>query len=75
MKTNGTPKIEADLLLEPRILAAEEAELEQAVRDRKGYQQARLSAVARLRQGFDLNWKAPRSRDELTSRKMTQTTG
>ena len=75
MKTNVTPKIEADLLLEPRILAAEEAELEQAVRDRKGYQQARLSAVARLRQGFDLNWKAPRSRDELTSRKKTQTTG
>jgi hypothetical protein len=77
MKTNVTLKIEADLLREARILAAEEgssisallaARLEQAVRERKGYQQARRSAVARLRKGFDLNWTPPRSRDELYER-------
>ena len=46
MKTNVTVKIEAELLREARILAAEEgtsissllaARLEQAVRERKGY--------------------------------------
>jgi hypothetical protein len=77
MKTNVTLKIEADLLREARILAAEEgssisallaARLEQAVRERKGYEQARRSAVARLHKGFDLNWTPPRSRDELHER-------
>jgi hypothetical protein len=77
MKTNVTLKIEADLLREARILAAEEdssisallaAKLEQAVRERRGYQQARRSAVARLQKGFDLNWTPPRSRDELHER-------
>jgi hypothetical protein len=74
MKTNVPLRIEADLLREARILAAEEdssisallaAKLEQAVRERKGYEQARRGAVARLRKGFDLNWTPPRSRDEL----------
>ncbi len=77
LKTNITLKIEADLLREARVLAAEEgtsisallaARLEQAVRERKGYQQARRRAVARLRRGFDLQWTPPRSRDELHER-------
>ncbi len=77
MKTNVTLKIEVDLLREARILAAEEgssisallaARLEQAVRERRGYQQARKRAVARLRRGFDLGFKAPVSRDELHER-------
>jgi hypothetical protein len=77
MKTNVTLKIEADLLREARVLAAIEntsisallaARLEQAVRERKGYDQARRSALARLRKGFDLNWTPPRSRDELHER-------
>jgi hypothetical protein len=51
MKTNVTLKIEVELLREARVLAAEEgtsisallaARLEQAVGERKGYQQARL---------------------------------
>ena len=50
MKTNVTLKIETDLLREARILAAEEGtsisamlaeRLEQAVLERRGYQQAR----------------------------------
>lgn len=77
MKTNVTLRIDADLLREARVLAAMEdssisallaARLEQAVRERKGYDQARRSAVARLRSGFDLNWTPPRSRDELHER-------
>ena len=77
MKTNVTLKIDADLLREARVLAALEdtsisallaARLEQAVRERKGYDQARRRAVARLRTGFDLNWTPPRSRDELHER-------
>lgn len=77
MKTNITLKIEADLLREARVLAALEgssisallaAKLEQAVRERKGYSQARRSALARLRMGFDLQWTPPGSRDELHER-------
>lgn len=75
MKSNITLKIEADLLREARILAAEEGtsisamvatHLEQAVRERKGYQQARR-ALTRLQKGFALGW-SPGSRDELHER-------
>jgi hypothetical protein len=77
MKTNITLKIEADLLHEARVLAALEgssisallaARLEQVVRERKGYNRARRSALARLRAGFDLNWTPAGSRDELHER-------
>jgi hypothetical protein len=77
MKTNVTLKVDADLLREARILAAEEGtsisamlalRLEQAVLERRGYQEARRRALARLRRGFDLGWNPPRSRDELHER-------
>jgi hypothetical protein len=77
MKTNVTLKIDADLLREARILAATEgssisallaARLEEAVRERKGYDQARRSALARLRSSTNMNWTKPRSRDELHER-------
>jgi hypothetical protein len=77
MKTNITLKIEADLLREARILAAREgtsvsamlaARLEQMVRERKSYDQARRRALTRLRKGFDLRWTPPASRDELHER-------
>ena len=77
MKTNITLKIDADLLRQARVIAAEEGtsisamlanRLEQAVRERRGYQQARRRALARLRKGFDLGWTPPRSRDELHER-------
>ena len=77
METNITLKIEADLLREARVLAAEEgtsisallaARLEQIVRERKGYQQARRRAVARLRKGFVLRWTRSQSKDELHDR-------
>ena len=77
MKTNVTLKLDADLLREIKILAAEEGtsisalltrELENAVRERKAYDRARRRALARLREGYDLRWKPPRSRDELHER-------
>jgi hypothetical protein len=77
MKTNITLKIESELLREARILAAEEGSsisamlarrLEDVVRERKGYQQARRRAVSRLGKGFELNWTPPASRDELHER-------
>ncbi len=76
-KTNITLKIDTDLLREARILAAIEnssisallaARLEEVVRARKGYEAARQRALSRLRSGFDLNWTAPVSRDELHER-------
>jgi hypothetical protein len=77
MKTNVTLKIDSELLREARILAAEEGtsmsamlagRLEQTVRERRGYQEAKKRALARLRRGLDLGWKRPRSRDELHER-------
>ena len=77
MKTNITLKLDANLLREARILAAEEgtsissllaARLEEIVQERKEYDRARRRALARLREGFVLNWKPSRSRDELHER-------
>ena len=77
MKTNITLKIDAELLREARIMAATEgssisamlaARLEEVVRERKGYERARRSALARLKSGFELNWTPPRSREELHER-------
>ena len=77
MKTNITLKLDADLIREAKILAAEEdtsisallaARLEQIVRERKTYNRARKRALARLREGMDLQWTPPRSRDELHER-------
>lgn len=77
MKTNITLKLDAALIREARILAAEEgssvsalltARLEELVRERKGYSRARRRALSRLRTGFELNWTPPDSRDELHER-------
>ena len=77
MKTNITLKLDASLLREIRILAAEEGtsisalladRLEQIVRARKTYVRARKRALARLREGLDLQWTPPRSRDEVHER-------
>jgi hypothetical protein len=77
MKANITLKLDATLLREIRVLAAEEgtsisallaARLEQIVRERKTYDRARRRALARLREGLDLQWTPPHSRDELHER-------
>ena len=77
MKTNITLKLDAALLREIKILAAKDGtsisalltrRLEQIVRERRGYDRARRRAISRLREGMDLNWSKPRSRDELHER-------
>ncbi len=77
MKTNITLKLDTSLLREIRVLAAEEGtsisallaeRLEQIVRERKTYERARKRALARLREGLDLQWSPPHSRDELHER-------
>jgi hypothetical protein len=77
MKTNITLKIDKDLLREAKIMAAREdtslsafltRQLENLVRERNGYDSARRRAVARLKEGWDLGWTPPASRDELHER-------
>ena len=77
MKTNITLKLDASLLREAKILAAEDgtsisamlaARLEQIVRERKTYHRARRRALARLREGMNLQWTPAQSRDELHER-------
>ena len=77
MKTNVTLRLDAHLLREARVLAAEEGSsisallsdrLEALVRQRKAFDRARRRALARLRKGLDLQWTPPQSRDELHER-------
>ncbi len=77
MKTNVTLKLDADLLREARVLAAEEGRslsalltdcLEALIRERKAFDRARRRALERLRAGMGLRWTPPRSRDELHER-------
>jgi hypothetical protein len=77
MKANITLKLDAALLREIRVLAAEEgtsisamlaARLEQLLRERKSYDRSRRRALVRLREGMSLGWTPPRSRDELYER-------
>jgi len=77
MKANITLKMDAALLRELQMLASEQGtsvsalvadRLEQIVRERKAYDRARERALARLRDGLDLRWTRPGSRDELHER-------
>jgi hypothetical protein len=77
MKTNVTLKLDADLLREARILAAEEGtsisamlagRVEALVREHRGFDKARRRALGRLRHAPTLDWRRPASRDELHER-------
>ena len=77
MKSNITLKLDSDLLRKARILAAEEdtsisgllaRQLERAVQEREGYEQAKRQALKVLAKGLDLDFTPPRSRDELHKR-------
>lgn len=76
-KSNITLKLDRELLREVRILAAEQdtsisalltVHLQHLVKNRRGYEQARDRAIARMRRGWDLGWQKPVSRDELHER-------
>jgi Family of unknown function (DUF6364) len=75
MKTNVTLNLDADLLREARVIAAEGGRsisalltdhLEAIVRERKA--KARRCALARLSEDLNREWTPPRSRDELHER-------
>jgi hypothetical protein len=77
VKKNVTLKVDSQSLREARILGAEEGRsisamlserLEQMVREHKTYNKARRTALARLREGFNLGWTPPGSRGELHAR-------
>lgn len=77
MKTNVTLKLDVGLLREARVLAADEGRsisalltdrLEALIRERKAFDKARRRALTRLRQGLDLQWTPPKSRDEIHER-------
>jgi hypothetical protein len=77
MKANVTLKLDAELLREARVLAAEQGRsvsallaehLEALIRERRGFERARRRALSRLRQGLDLGWARPASRDEIHER-------
>ena len=77
MKTNITLKLDSGLLREIKVLAAEEGtsisallttRLEEIVKQKKTYERARKRALARLKQGWNLHWTPPQSRDELHER-------
>jgi Ribbon-helix-helix protein, copG family len=77
MKTNITLKLDADLIREIRVLADEEGtsisaflatRLEKIVREPKTYERAYKRALTRLREGLDLHWTPPQSRDEVHER-------
>jgi predicted transcriptional regulator len=77
MKTNITLKLDRELLRRVKVIAAEKdtsvsallaEQLERAVRERDGYEQAKHRALATLKKGFDLGFKSPASRDELHER-------
>lgn len=77
MKNNLTLKLDRDLIKKARVLAAEKEtsisaivaeQLEKAVRDRDGYEQAKRRALARLKHGYNLGYKPPASRDEFYER-------
>jgi hypothetical protein len=76
-QTRITLTVNACLLREARALAAQEGtsvsgllsrRLEELVRHHKAYEPARRRALARLREGYDLQWTPPESRDELHNR-------
>ena len=77
MKTNVTLKLDADLLREVRVVAAEEGRsisalltnrLEEIVRQRNALEKARRRATNRLQKNLDLQWTPHKSRDELHER-------
>jgi hypothetical protein len=77
MKAKVTLRIDADLLGEARVLAAEEGRslgavlsdlLADYVRERVAYHKARGRAIERLRHGFDLQWKRPSDRHSVHER-------
>ena len=77
MKTNITLRIDADLVREAKVLAAQRGtsvsrllaeHLEDLIRRDRAYEAAKNHALEVLKRGFDLGWTPASSRDELHER-------
>ena len=77
MKTNITLKIDTELARAAKVLAARRGtsvsrlvadQLEALVQRDRAYEAAKHRALMRLKQGVDLEWQKPLSRDELHER-------
>lgn len=76
-KTNITLKLDADLLKAVKVLAAQRgtsisallaAKLEEEVKRNDEYEKAMKRSIARMKEGWNLAWQKPKSRDELHER-------
>lgn len=76
-KTNITLKLDAELLRSIKVLAAQRGtsvsallaeKLEEIVRKGDEYDRAMKRSIAIMREGWNLGWKKPKSRDELHER-------
>jgi predicted transcriptional regulator len=76
-KTNITLKLDADLLKAVKVLAALRgtsisalltSKLEEEVKQNDEYEKAMKRSIAIMREGWNLGWKKPKSRDELHER-------
>ena len=77
MKSNITLKIDAELVRDAKVLAAERGtsvsrmladHLEQLIRDERAYDASKRRALDRLDEGLDLEWTPPADRGELHER-------
>jgi hypothetical protein len=77
MKTEVLLEIDDAVIEAARVLAIQRGislaqllgeALENLVRQKPGYDEAKARAVARLEHGYDLGWTPPSSRDELHDR-------
>jgi len=77
MRTNITLRLDADLIREAKVLAAQQGtsvsrmlaeQLEELVRREKDYVAAKRRALSRLEKGLDLGWQPVGSRGELHER-------
>ena len=75
--TNITIKVESDLARDARVLAAQRGtslsrlvaeQLSLLVREGQVYRAARLSALRKLKRGYDLDWEKPAKRSDLHDR-------
>jgi predicted transcriptional regulator len=76
-KTNITLKLDADLLKAVKVLAAQRgtsisalltSKLEEEVKQNDEYEKAMKRSIARRKEGWNLGWQKPKSRDELHER-------
>ena len=77
MKTNVTLRVDSDLAREAKVLAAQRGtslsqlmaeQLKRLLQLDRDYQAAQSRALARLEEGYELDWERPTSRDELHER-------